>query len=138
MAERDMQSTDVCRKKDKVKTNFAKIFVCGSAEKPYYNILYFDPADKKYHVGFGSFYLAYVFKWLSEEFEIETAPTVDAVPVVRCRDCEYYKNHPNGLCYLHTEPKENERGYSGEAVCVEPDDFCSYGLRKGGNDNVSG
>mgnify|MGYP007112765524 CR=1 FL=1 len=29
-------------------------------------------------------------------------------------------------------------GYSGEAVCVEPDDFCSYGLRKGGNDNVSG
>ena len=57
-------------------------------------------------------------------------PVVDAVPVVRCRDCEYYKNHQNGLCYLHTEPKENERGYSGEAVCVEPDDFCSYGVQK--------
>ena len=65
-------------------------------------------------------------------------PAADAVPVVRCRDCEYYKNHPNGLCYLHTEPKANRQGYSGEAVCVEPDDFCSYGLRKGGNDNVSG
>lgn len=42
-------------------------------------------------------------------------------------DCAHYRNHPNGLCYLHTEPKENERGYSGEPVCVEPDDFCSYG-----------
>lgn len=45
----------------------------------------------------------------------------------RCKDCAHYRNHPNGLCYLHTEPKENERGYSGEPVCVEPDDFCSYG-----------
>ena len=58
---------------------------------------------------------------------VNAAPTVDAVPVVRCKDCKYYRNHPNGLCYLHTEPKENERGYSGEAVCVEPDDFCSRG-----------
>lgn len=58
---------------------------------------------------------------------IAYAPSVDAIPVVRCKDCKYYRNHPNGLCYLHTEPKENERGYSGEAVCVEPDDFCSRG-----------
>ena len=59
---------------------------------------------------------------------IAYAPSVDAVPVVRCKDCKYYRNHPNGLCYLYTEPKENERGYSGEAVCVEPDDFCSRGV----------
>ena len=59
---------------------------------------------------------------------VNAAPTVDAVPVVRCKDCKYYRNHPNGLCYLHTEPKENERGYSGEEVCVEPDDFCSRGV----------
>lgn len=59
---------------------------------------------------------------------IAYAPSVDAIPVVRCKDCKYYRNHPNGLCYLHTEPKENERGYSGEAVCVEPDDFCSRGV----------
>lgn len=58
------------------------------------------------------------------------AATVDAVPVVRCKDCKHYRNYPNGLCYLHTEPKTNARGYSGEAVCVEPDDFCSYGERK--------
>ena len=54
----------------------------------------------------------------------------DYVRVLRCKDCKYYRNQPNGLCYLHTEPKENERGYSGEAVCVEPDDFCSYGKPK--------
>lgn len=50
--------------------------------------------------------------------------------VTRCKDCKHYRNHPNGLCYLHTEPKENKRGYSGELVCVEPDDFCSYGERR--------
>ena len=61
---------------------------------------------------------------------IEDARTADVAEVVRCKDCKYYRNHPNGLCYLHTEPKENERGYSGEAVCVEPDDFCSYGERR--------
>lgn len=57
-------------------------------------------------------------------------PAADVTPVVRCKGCKHYRNYPNGLCYLHTEPKTNARGYSGEAVCVEPDDFCSYGERK--------
>lgn len=61
---------------------------------------------------------------------LQDTPTVDAVAVTRCKDCKHYRNYPNGLCYLHTEPKTNARGYSGEAVCVEPDDFCSYGERK--------
>ena len=61
---------------------------------------------------------------------VDNAPTVDAVVVTRCKDCKNYRNHPNGLCYLNTEPKETERGYSGDAVCVEPDDFCSYGEPK--------
>ena len=62
----------------------------------------------------------------------EQLPTVDAEVVVRCKDCKHYRNYPNGLCYLHTEPKTNARGYSGDAVCVEPEDFCSYGERKEG------
>lgn len=62
--------------------------------------------------------------------EIRHAPTVDAVAVTRCKDCKHYRNHPNGLCYLHTESKANARGYSGDAGCVEPDDFCSYGERR--------
>ena len=64
--------------------------------------------------------------------DIRAIPIVDAVVVTRCKDCKHYRNHPNGLCYLHTEPKANARGYSGEAVCVEPDDFCSYGKPKEG------
>ena len=63
-------------------------------------------------------------------FLLKNAPAADVVPVVPCKDCKHYRNQPNGLCYLHTEPKENERGYSGEAVCVESDDFCSYGERR--------
>lgn len=58
--------------------------------------------------------------------------TVDAVVVTRCKDCKHYGNHPNGLCYLHTAPKANARGYSGKAICVEPDGFCSCGEPKEG------
>lgn len=120
MPERDMQSADACTNKNKIKTNFAKIFVCGSAEKPYYNILYFDPVDKKWHVGYGSFYLSYVFKWLSEEFEIEDEPAADVAEVVRCKDCDAWKRNvgivdsPNGHCFEHD-------------IDTNGQDFCSYG-----------
>lgn len=70
---------------------------------------------------------------LAEDFY--SIPAADVAEVVRCKDCKHYRNYPNGLCYIHTEPKTNARGYSGEAVCVEPDDFCSYGERKEGADN---
>ena len=54
----------------------------------------------------------------------------DVVEVVRCKDCKHSRNMPLGLCYLHTEPSTNATGYKGEAVCVNPDDFCSYGARR--------
>ena len=76
----------------KIKTHFAKIIVDGTAEKPYYNILYFDPTDRIYHVGFGSYFLEYVFKWLSEEFEI-VDNTVFAEPVVHGRWVFGTSNH---------------------------------------------
>lgn len=85
MAEKEMQSADVCTHKDKIKTRFAKIFVSGTPDRPYFNILYFDPVDQDYHVGFSSYCLEYVFKWLSEEFEIEDIPAADVAPVVRGR-----------------------------------------------------
>ena len=53
--------------------------------------------------------------------EIEAAQTVDAVPVVRCRECKYHDGtpgQPNILCGQMHE-----------------DDFCSYGVRKEGADN---
>ena len=61
--------------------------------------------------------------------DVDEIPTADVVPkseVVRCKDCIFYKNHPNGLCYAWTEPCDNKRGYKGEVHCVEEDDFCSF------------
>lgn len=51
---------------------------------------------------------------------IDDAPTVDAVPVVRCKDCKYYK------------PDEFECGcdFAGGLPYVKADDFCSYGQRR--------
>lgn len=56
---------------------------------------------------------------------IRNAPTIDAVPVVRCKDCvRFVRNRgitdsPNGHCfYLDVE--------------MNGHDFCSYGERKGG------
>lgn len=48
--------------------------------------------------------------------DIDDAPTVDAVPVVRCKDCRKFKT------------------YSCRMVASGYDDFCSYGERKDGAD----
>lgn len=65
---------------------------------------------------------------------IRNAPTVDAVPVVRCRDCiefeeigKYLTNNggtPFGYCYHW----QYEQGMSPNEV--DGNDFCSYGERK--------
>lgn len=57
-------------KKEKIKTPYAKIVVGGSAEKPYYSILYYDTKDKVWYDGYGSYCLKYVFDWLENEFDI--------------------------------------------------------------------
>lgn len=54
---------------------------------------------------------------------VEQAPTVDAVEVVRCKDCKYLMFSD---CY-----GECGKGHMG---IVSPDDFCSYGERKEGAD----
>ena len=54
---------------------------------------------------------------------IEDAPTVDAVEVVRCKDCKYLMFSD---CY-----GECGQGHMG---IVSPYDFCSYGERKEGVD----
>lgn len=69
-------------RKHKIKTQFARIVVGGTPERPCYNIWYFDPADGEYHIGFGSYCLDNVFNWLAEEFEV-TEPTTDVEPVRR-------------------------------------------------------
>ena len=69
----------------KIKTHFAKIIVEGTAEKPYYSILYYDPTKKEYFNGYGSYFIVNVFDWLSECFEVDASPVVDAVEVVHGR-----------------------------------------------------
>ena len=54
--------------------------------------------------------------------EIDDAPIVDAVEVVRCKDCKQYS------C-----AKTNRKGYRicpASGMEIKPDDFCSYGERK--------
>jgi hypothetical protein len=75
---REAASAD--ERKHKIKTPFARIVVGGTPEKPCYDILYFDPTDGKCHIGFGSYRLDYVFRWLAEEFEV-TEPAADVEPV---------------------------------------------------------
>lgn len=50
---------------------------------------------------------------------LQDTPTVDAVEVVRCRDCRSYNKPKTGWCEVHLD-------------CEHPDDYCSYGERKDG------
>ena len=52
----------------------------------------------------------------------DSLPTIDAVPVVRCRECV---KHGTEYCPLMNH-------YIGEDE-TDPDDFCSYGQRKEAN-----
>ena len=54
---------------------------------------------------------------------LNNAPFVDAVPVVRCKDCDAWKRNvgivdsPNGHCFEHD-------------IDTNRQDFCSYGEKK--------
>ena len=66
--------------------------------------------------------------------EIRDAPTIDAVPIVRCKDCKWFVDNNGGEWYgckmfqvVRITPED----------APKPDDFCSYGERRnGGADNV--
>ena len=62
--------------------------------------------------------------------QISEAHTIDAVEVVRCRDCKHYKPQKKSAHW------ENRANYCNRVVTIkmQPDDFCSYGKRKDGND----
>ena len=58
-------------------------------------------------------------------YAIDNAPTVDAISVVKCKDCKYYVY---GCCIIHSEePDVFSPGYS---FNPEPDYFCGYGERE--------
>lgn len=60
-------------------------------------------------------------------------PTVDAVQIVRCRDCAHWKNeHGYTFCKVHSTLPDQYG--PGATVYMEPEDFCSYGERRCDND----
>ena len=65
--------------------------------------------------------------WINAEV-FRNAPTVDAVPVVRCRDCKWWKEETEYEWDGETELKQQlcteHDGY------FEPDDYCSWGERR--------
>ena len=58
---------------------------------------------------------------------IQDAPTVDAVPVVRCRDCKH-RGTDDCIFHIKGEPADEE------LLLKLDNDFCSYGKRKEGAD----
>lgn len=66
-----------------------------------------------------------VIYYYDGEEVIKNAPTIDAVPVVRCRNCK------------HCDPENHHCDHHmGTAAPLRrnPDDFCSYGEREEGAD----
>ena len=56
--------------------------------------------------------------------EVYAAPTVDAVPVVRCRECKH-RGTDDCIFHIKGEPADEE------LLLKLDNDFCSYGERKG-------
>jgi hypothetical protein len=57
---------------------------------------------------------------------IKSAPIADVVEVVRCKDCKYWQD--NNDRYPHQECRW------GNYETPDPDDYCSYGELKEGDD----
>lgn len=66
------------RETNKIKTHYARIVVDGTAEKPYYSIEWYDHTKNEYFLGYSSYCIGYVFKWLEECFEIVETPKTNA------------------------------------------------------------
>ena len=68
---------------------------------------------------------AYCAGWNGLIELIEKAPTIDAVPVVRCRECKH-RGTDDCIFHIKGEPADEE------LLLKLDNDFCSYGERKGG------
>ena len=70
---------------------------------------------------------------------IDDATTVDAVEVVRCRECKHFRHY--GKTSLFINGKNIKAGWCQRRISYDEeyrmtaDDFCSYGERKDGDGN---
>ncbi len=99
---------------EKVKAFAPQIVVSGTPGTPYYNISWYDVVKRGWYMGYGSYNIEFVRKWLCECIEEVEA---DMVEVVRCKDCKhrnrYYCYHPEQM-YL----------------AVDIDYYCARGERR--------
>lgn len=69
---------------------------------------------------------------------IAYAPTIDAVPVVRCRECVHrdkrYEWHGDYNCRLHHEPKSLDF-FCSDGERREEDGYCPYSKRREDGNN---
>lgn len=63
-------------------------------------------------------------EWFLKVDDLLSAPTIDAVPVVRCKDCQFWQRHTQ---------VNRDYGKCGRfgTVTTRSDDFCSLGMKKG-------
>ena len=73
--------------------------------------------------------------------QISDAPTIDAVEVLRCRDCKYWGDgdgklqRSDGVLYARCTVHNYLIDGRHTGWCPTENDFCSYGERKEGADN---
>ena len=72
---------------------------------------------------YGGCHIAECFQGYEANEIVDKMPTVDAVEVVRCKDCKHFWL-PQGFC------THDRHEYQTQAVWQEDDDFCSYGERR--------
>lgn len=113
----DMKNADMSARNraEKTRTSFAKIIVEGTAEKPYYSILYYAPADGEYHIGYSSYSIEIVFQYLSECFEVadDNSALEKAIGILkkkyeRAKQLDFVRD-PLAYALYHTWKKVDER-----------------------------
>lgn len=70
----------------------------------------------------GNVYLSCDGACRAKEYIAHKAPAVDAVPVVRCKDCRFYAIKQSSLCDMHN-------------TAVNAEDYCSYGTKMDGGEH---
>ena len=80
-------------------------------------------------------------KYCRFETMLSEAPTINAIPVVRCRECKYWGDEDGKLqnsdgvlfarCKIHNYLLDGRH----TGWCPTENDFCSYGEREEGADN---
>lgn len=59
-------------------------------------------------------------------------PTVDAVPVVRCKDCKYSEDLDENIARIYIDGCMHCAHHRGDSLnVVSPDEYCSEGEREG-------